>query len=376
MKIIDGKKFIYSLHLGDIHFGKKDDIKLYEELKEGFISKIHEKGNEIDFIILQGDLYDRILKLNEIGGKLVIDFINELCDLSIKYDFKLRIIKGTKTHDYNQLQVFKNLEGKFINLKIINTVQEEEILEDVFVLYIPEEYVDNVNEYYEEYFNLEEGSKYDYIFGHGMFDFVAFNSEENDSERIVKNAPTFKSKDLADISYSSIIFGHIHDRTQYKNKIFYTGSFSRFAFGENKNKGYIENYYCQDNLETITKYIDNTLAPKYITLDLDTMDFDNAEDQISFINDIKEEYDFIRIRSSENTENNIDLLKKLLNEDHSVKIEINKNIIEEDKVDEKYLFIIKREYDLPTTIQKYIKIKYNKDISSSLVQNVISLEKS
>lgn len=363
----DGK--IYSLHISDIHFGKKDDLRLFRELGQ-FNKKIHKEGEDIDIVFLQGDLYDRILKFNEIGGKLVLEFITELCELSDKYDFELRIIKGTKTHDFNQLDVFKKFEGKHKNFRIITTVEVEEIFEDIYVLYLPEEYPENPEEYYAEYFNIE--GKYDYIIGHGMIDFVAHVPEkaEDTGERFVRNAVTLKAKQLADLCYGLISFGHIHDRCDWKKKIYYTGSYSAFAFGEKKSKGYLECYYDPEELTFRVKHLVNKEAPSYITVNIDEIHFESTEEKITFIKDLKDEYDFIKIKTNNDAEN-VDILKQVVAADNDVKIDIKRNVVDEDKVDEKYLFIIRREYDLPTTLQKYMFLKYGKMIELDIINDVI-----
>lgn len=366
----------YSLHLADVHFGKKDDIRLFNELKEVFINKIYEENKDIDFIIIHGDLYDRILRMNESGSKLVIDFITELCELSNTFDFKLRLIKGTKTHDFNQLEVFKKLENIYPYFRIINTVEEEELLENIFVLHIPEEYPENVNEYYEKYFNLGEGVKYDYIFGHGMFDFVAFtgHDDEDPSERIVRNSPTFKSKEIDKIAHGPIIFGHIHDRQKWRDKIYYVGSFSRFAFGEDKDKGFIECYYNPNTIKHKVSYVNNFLAPKYLTINIDELHFENIEEKLNYLNQIKNDYDFVKVKTS-NEEENLDILKQTLNNsNNNIKLDVKTVIIDEEKIDERFLFITRREYDLPTTIQKFINIKHGKNIDLNIINELISEE--
>ena len=110
---------LYGLVIADIHFCKKDDEGLYARLKKYFIAKIEEEKDDLDYIVIAGDLFDRILKWNEIGSNIVLRFIEELIGLSIKYDFKIRILKGTKTHDFNQLNNFKYLESYSIHLHTI-----------------------------------------------------------------------------------------------------------------------------------------------------------------------------------------------------------------------------------------------------------------
>ena len=365
---------LYGLEIADIHFGKKDDVKLYEELKKYFIGKINKEKEDIDYIIIAGDLFDRILRMNEIGSTLCIKFILELVDLSLKYDFKLRLLKGTKTHDFNQLSNFKYIEAKhYPRFRIIETVEEEEIFPDTFFLYMPEEYVENQEEYYDKYFNLEEDAKYDMIFFHGTFDFVGF-IPDIESERHVKNAPVYDSDRIADLVYGKAIGGHIHTRNIYKNKIEYTSSFSRFCFGEEKPKGFVEIFYNQETLECRTKFIENEDAPTYVTFNMDDIKGDNLEDKLKIIGELKKEYDHVRIIAKDINDEDVSAMKSLVSQDSDVKLDIKRKDIE-DKVDEEYMFIINREYDLTTTTQKYIQLKYGINLTLDTINKAIMEEK-
>jgi DNA repair exonuclease SbcCD nuclease subunit len=364
---------LYGIVGADFHFGKKDDFKLYEELKAHFIPKIETEGDDVDYVVLSGDLFDRVLKMNEIGSNLCIKFILELVDLSIKYDFKIRILKGTKTHDFNQLNNFKSIEAKhYPRFKIIQTVEQEEIFPEVFFLYLPEEYVDDPKEYYKEFFEVEEGVKYDMIFFHGTFDYVGYIPNV-ESERHVKNAPIFNSEQIANLVYGKAIGGHIHTRTVYKNKIEYTSSFSRFCFGEDKPKGFVEAFYNLETLECKTNFIENTDAPKFITIDIDDLEGTSLEEKMSIVNDMKKEYENLRIIAKNVNDKDVSAMKSLVSEDDAVKLDIKRSDIE-DKVEEQYMFIINREYDTETTTQKYIKLEHDLDIPLDVIKKAISKE--
>ena len=356
--------------IADSYFGKKDDNKLYNELKINFLDVIQEIQNEdykINMVCIAGDLFDRIIKMNEYSAKLIFDFVSDLCYFSQKYHVYLRILKGTKTHDFNQLQVFKNLELKYSNFRIINTVETEKI-NGIKILYLPEEYPENIYEYYNVYLN----QTYDCILGHGMIDCVAFVPDDN-SERMVRNAPVWKLEDLMNICNGPVIFGHIHDFHEFKDKVYYCGSFSRFSFADKEDKGFLMFDINEKNTKEYEgNFYENENAPTYKTIDIN--DFSNLDNEakIKLINNIKKEYDFVKIKAESNSSESLDIIKNITSEDPSIKMEIKNISVEENKVDEKYLFILKREYDIFNTIQKFIKIKYNKDISTEKIKSVIS----
>jgi len=364
------------IHVADIHFGKKDDKRLNEEIMD-FLNTIKniQKENEekIDMICIEGDLYDRVIKMNEPTSSYIINFVNELCEFTNKERIYFRIIKGTKTHDFNQLNVFKKLESTYPLFKIIDMVEEEEIEKNHLIykfLYLPEEYPENVYEYYAPYFNNE----YDFILGHGMIDFVAFTGNEDESsERMVRNAPVFKANDLINITKGIIVFGHIHDFHSYKDKIYYVGSYSRFSFADKEDKGFLYSHYNKKTGETDIDFYENELAPTYFEIDLNKKKFNSVEDQVKYIKKIKEKYDYVKIKTNKETQN-LDLIKSIVSEDPSVKLEVKNLDFDEDKVDDKFLFILNREYDLPTTVKKFISITKEKNIPIEKIKEILKPE--
>lgn len=365
----DGK--FYGLSIADIHFGKKDDKKLYNELQEIFIKKVKEEGSNLDFIQVNGDTFDRQIRMNEEPAKLASKFILELNELSIEYDFKLRFLKGTLSHDFNQLEVYRNLEVTNPNFRIFTTVTVDEIdpINQINFLQIPEEYVEDFDAHYGEYLYLEEG-KWDMIFFHGTFDFAGYIHNINTTEKHMKNAPTFKVSQFKELAYGPVVGGHIHTKME-KDNVYYSGSFSRNGFGEEDDKGFYEIFYDLESLKYSLKFIENHLAPTYITVNLDDIEGD-AIDKANIINEYKKDYDFVRIKSTENVDNaqDLEMLKKFSETDSSLKVEVIKEI--ENEENKKYDFVTKKEYDDPTTIQKYIEVKEGISIPMDIIKDILS----
>lgn len=349
--------------ISDIHFGIKDSSKLFNELNEIFIPKLNET---VDAVIIAGDLFDRILKLNENSCLYVFNFvIDTLINLSKLYNFKIRIIKGTKTHDFNQLQNFEKYTNE--NFKIIESVYEEELFPNHNVLYLPEEYIENEDEYYKDYFN----KKYNSIFFHGNMDFASYSSHIQ-TIKGTKNSPNFSSSKIASLSIGAVIGGHVHIRQSYNNKIFYTGSFTRFKFGEPENKGFIEYLYDINTNEYEINYIDNNLAPIYTTINFTDLEGTTLEEKLSLLNTLKEEYDNIRIDvSSKDTKANSVILEALNNlTDENIKLKVNTDFKEE--YDDKYDFILKQELPLAETIKKFVQMNYNKNLDIEKINKFLN----
>lgn len=359
---------ICGLHISDIHFGALPAERLYNELDKVFFNHI-KNMTRCNYVMIEGDLTDSKLSFNDKDSMYLIKFMDKLIKLCIKYRVsKIRVLQGTISHDLNQLENFNHYTKKSnIDFRIIRTVTEEMLFPDFNVLYVPEEYVEDSNEYYRQFLD-KENDYYQLIVGHGTFDFMAFVNQKSESEKHIKNAPVFKSNEFLDVTNGAIIFGHIHTPNTFKN-IYYISSFSRWCFGEEQPKGFIEYIYSTKSKKFNVKRIENTYARKYVTFDLDNS-FKNknlkSEDKIKIINDLKEKnkVDFIRIKfDKDNLDDEGDaLILKDYFSNSNVKLNITNNLkketTKEDKeFEDKYSFIFNKDYKLETIISKFLETK-------------------
>ena len=286
---------LFIASISDIHFGAMDPDRLYNELVEMFLKPISE--SDLDLVMLCGDYWDKKLILTDRSAILGINFLTELIKVCKNKNIKIRLLKGTFTHDLNQLESFRSFID-YDTFNIINTVTEEEIKGNK-ILYVPEEYPENKEEFYKDYFNDEKKNYYDMIFGHGTIEFQAWQSQLIESEKPIKSAPVFNEEYLMQFSKGPIVYGHIHVATSYKNKIYYCGSFSRFAHNEEKEKGFLTIEY--DNGKYSVDFQENTLAQKFIKLNFESFGKSNEtfEDKLEalkcFINKIYDEVSAIKI---------------------------------------------------------------------------------
>ena len=159
--------------------------------------------------------------------------------------------------------------GNSVNVEVVKYVKEEELLPDLHVLYLPEEHIADKASYYEKYFTQEK--KYDYIFGHGvirevMKDQVVHMENKETKENKRKKVPIFSSAELNTVCKGQTFFGHYHINMNIDDKIFSVGSYSRWRFGEEGQKGYYE-ISCNTEKETYkAKFIENTLARTFVTI--------------------------------------------------------------------------------------------------------------
>lgn len=256
-------------HAGDIHFGAFEAEQLYRELKKNMIDKL-EKLPVLDVIFIEGDLYHYELSLNSKHALYSFKYFDKLIKVAKKKKAKIRVVKGTRSHDHNQLENLLAYSDE-VDIKVINNV-EVEFINGVKILYLPEEYISDPEEYYKEYFS----DTYNYIVGHGMFEEVSFHNYN--SETNMEAAPVFDSKILSEIA-DIITFGHIHNAVTFKN-IYYNGSFSRWCHGEEDPKGFFISVFNKITRRYIVAPVVNDLARKYKTINIDKIIRDNDVDEI------------------------------------------------------------------------------------------------
>lgn len=356
------------VNISDIHIGKKDDMKLKEEL-EIFFDYLKDTEN-IDMITISGDLFDRVLTANEYGTTLALEFIQRLIDLYVP-EIDIRIIKGTRSHDFNQLDILKVFKEKAgSHFKIIEK-NEVEVFNGYKILYLPEEYPTDYDDFYKENLLGVEDKVYDFIIGHGMIDFIAFTGYEDDSENRVHGTPTHKADDLIRVTKGPIIFGHIHEKQEYKDKIYYTGSYSRYSFDTPSEKGFMVFDIDDDDPSKFKMtFIENTKAPTYAVLDIDKLNLEGVDDHVKYIKELADKYDFVKIKTGNKA--NLDIARALTEKDSSTKVQSVNKEKETIKVDPKYEYILKKELPLNETIRKFMNEEYDKDIDLDFISKVIS----
>lgn len=253
--------------LGDIHWEALDADQLKKEFELIFWPYLEANKDSLDLIFISGDYFDRKMYMNSKAARYAIETMYRIVSFSQDNGIKVRMTQGTRTHDMNQTELFRPYEATHPCFKLYNTVDVEELFPDVFVLFIPEEYPLDADEYYGELLEEISGQEYDWILGHGTIEFQSFTGQQQESERTVKSAPVFNQKNLSNVTLGGVVFGHIHTRAAYREKVFYHGSFSRTAFGEQGSKGFLEITYDLENREIAEyQYIDNTAALRYDTV--------------------------------------------------------------------------------------------------------------
>ena len=370
------------LVIGDIHFGYYPAELLYKEFK----LVINNITKDIDVVFIAGDYFDTKLSLSSKHSIYAIKTFCDILDKCEQTNTKLRMIRGTASHDpENQLVNLSSIaKSSKVDFKLYLTVGEEEIFPDFNVLYVPEEYMENKDEYYKEFFN----KKYQCIIGHGMFEETNYVTNKTLN---MKKYPVFNSAFIEKICDGPIIFGHIHKSQKIRNRIMYTGSFTRSRYGEEEDKGFIISTYETENNSTDFKFIVNDKATKFDTVSiLDTSEIFSLllNEQIQFIKEMISTYkkDKLRIKINipknyDNTKVFIDSVTTVFGNMENVDIVIVDNTKEEtkqktkeivDKLMLKYNFIFDKSISYEEKIQQFIYNKKGEKIDLENIRKIIN----
>jgi hypothetical protein len=376
--------------ISDVHHGAKAADEMHAEFynEGGFFSVLDQFIEEPEFIgvAITGDWWDCKLSLNDpkakLGVSILIDIFNR-CQANDKY---FVILRGTYSHDLQQLDCMKEFEAMYGKFMLVNTVTEMSF-GGLNTLVIPEEYPKDPDEYYAEYY----AKKYDLILGHGFFDFNCF--DKNDAEKSIPSMPIFEAERICKMAPLTI-FGHDHTHKSYTGEvnkktkkasgvIYYNGSFSRLCHGEESPKGFLFVNYDKDEQEVI--FCENEYAPKFVTAVLEVImkgvkdiTFESIVTKIEGYKERRQVADLkIKVTStfSEMFRNEIELAKNYFSSRDGYRFETarltvmrrNEDVTEVhgDVVDDvvnveesKYGFLFEND-DMVTKIEKFIGIKHN-----------------
>ena len=311
--------------IADIHIGNKAiSWKEYKyQIKCGIINKL-ENMAFLDGIVICGDTLHYQISLNSEYANVFQWFASKIVKIAKKKGAFVRFIKGTRSHDLDQLETIRQYEDEFdINFKIYNEFGFETI-DGYNYAFIPEEYISvPIKEYYKELFNKPD-EYFDMIFGHGTIEQTQFVKQ--DSENIDNKAPVFKLKDLYRVCRGPIIFGHIHTPMTFNNKFYYVGSALRTCHGEEEDKGWnIITYIKNEGLYRVDKIINEyTFIFKELKIENRFIEKTDVNDIINYINDFiyKNKVDKLSLKinciDKEETTVKIELLKKYFSKNKNI----------------------------------------------------------
>ena len=256
-----------SLFFSDVHLFH--DKTKTEHILFGFYDALPDTKvmDEVDIIVITGDLFDRSVSFPNPDVSLVYRFISYLLNICAKYDIVLRILEGTPSHDWQQSKILdelNNLRDVPVDAKHVNQLSIEHIDKlGIDVLYVPDEWRPECSQTYTEVCQLlaQKGlQQVDFCYMHGVFGFQF-------PVNLVGKPDTHDEESYMRITKQNIIIGHHHRHNQF-GSIVVPGSFDRLRHGEEEPKGYIKMVnYLDGSASTVITFIENKNAMMYKTLD-------------------------------------------------------------------------------------------------------------
>jgi hypothetical protein len=366
------------MHVADIHFGAVDPAALTAEMEAGFLAHVEAEGPSVDLLVLGGDLFHRRVSMTDPTGKAVIEFMNRVMHLAVEHSFKVRVLRGTLTHDHNQLENFRWMESvQGYDFRILNHVESEELFQDCHVLWVPEEYFEDPDEAYEPFFGLEEGAQYDLVFLHGSVDFVDFSGHLHGKSQGGRYAPVFRQRDLERICRGPVLCGHVHNRYDHEGKTYYPGSYTRWCHGEEDIKCWIMSDYDLATGGHETDFYENEMAPRFVTVTLASLAPADVEAVAAGVATGTESGATVRVVAPASTHEEaaaLAVLRERFAGDRQVKVEASsgRDVQQSGSGNPEFDFVLKRELDLPDTVARYIAQVHGETVPRGKVVEAIS----
>lgn len=270
--------------LTDLHIGvaRISPHRVYHNLNRYFYPSLR----DCQLLVIGGDLYDALLNLDGTPGLYAHMIIQDLRHYAKQYKFFIRVIRGTFTHDRNQLQHLLVEADKQTPLKHDN-VPAVVLYDDIAVeqlkplgltlLYIPDDlpYTDALA-VAKERLSAAQLSKVDVVVHHGYCThLLPFNMPH-----IPPN--TYTLKEYQQLYHGVMLNGHVHFMNVMENCIS-GGSFERFCHGEEEPKGYFVIRYDPSTHHSQFQFIENQGAAIFKTFKLSTKtdEFELFKEQVT-----------------------------------------------------------------------------------------------
>lgn len=353
--------------LSDFHLAasKLEPKHQYETLQEFFYPHIEDK----DVLIISGDFFDTSLLFDHEASIVATSIMTELCLLCNKNNTKLRILRGTFSHDRDQLRQFYTISKHYkVNCKYFDKISVDEIDGKTFIYYpdtLPyksiEEAVNIGYKLLKETYNKDIPN---IVIGHGYF------KHRIPNPKLIEVIPHYSTDMFKNVEL--VLFGHEHIHWK-KDNVYSVGSFDRLNHGEEAPKGFMT-FFINETVDTF--FIENKLAIKHVTIEAKG---NSIDEKISNIRKSIDEKFLIKngyLRIRDNTDDRVTLVSLLKDEYPGLNITSVSDLA---KIHDKKLsldFAIYH-YDVPTeeTVEndllEFVKNNFEESISEELFRKYL-----
>tara|TARA_Y100001960_G_scaffold61541_1_gene64339 strand:- start:25675 stop:26817 length:1143 start_codon:yes stop_codon:yes gene_type:complete len=246
---------VRALYISDVHLlhSRTPTHVIIENLRRMFTPELL---TSIDVLYILGDLWDDSRHLRQENTQEALDFIVELIQMAKLYNFGLRVLEGTPSHDHNQSKVIlsmnKAIGADVVYLDEIGIFHDKRL--NMNVGYVKDEYKHTAVETEREMREIMKTrglSQVDFFAMHGCFTF----------QLPVFKPESFNEKFWCPRAKYGIFIGHDH-RPKLNGKIRVTGTPDRLSHGEEEDKGITVVDYVNDQAHAY--FIVNEYACPYI----------------------------------------------------------------------------------------------------------------
>lgn len=282
------------INISDLHISPyKNPYDYYNELSFiiDYIDDIYLKNNKLDMLVFNGDFFDEFYSASSAEINVASTFITNIYKRAHNYGFNIFFLKGTYSHGDSQLSIYKPIFDE--RVRFVENVSYFEVC-GAIVRFIPEYYSATYEELEEKAFK----DMADITFMHGTIEGCGIFAKQSGASQ-VKNAQVIKIADLRNSTRIFTVAGHIHNRNQIAEDIWYTGSYTSSSFSDAGTKKGFDDITVDLDLGTYeVKHVINRSARNFKIYDAtEVIKFPLQKARV-FFNELKmdrNELDIIRI---------------------------------------------------------------------------------
>lgn len=233
----------------------------------------NEATGQLDLILFGGDLFDRLLTLDDPDVELIKQWINRFLRMCKRRNIIVRFMRGTPSHDWTQnwLVMAEEIDSKIgAKVRYVDTLSIEYIDElGINVLYVPDEWRPETDDTWAEVCQLlqQQGlQQVDFSVIHGCF-----NYQLPEHVKVPMHIP----ERYMGITSGYVLGAHIHKPSTYGKNVLVNGSFDRISHGEEEDKGHWRIVLRPGGTNEAT-FVVNENARTYITVDCTGMPVEDA----------------------------------------------------------------------------------------------------
>ena len=234
--------------------------------------------DDITYVFICGDFFDTSIVMSSLASYVAVSVISKLKRACHEHHCKLRVLRGTFTHDRDQTKHFLSVSPEYNDcVKVIDTLSVEVDTDtDTSILYMP----DNLRykDIYQAIDNLyaeHKIDKVDLVIRHGYFKHML-------DPRVPEPSGCLAYEDFKKYYTGCVLNGHVHFASTYNN-IISVGSFGRLNHGDEMAKGFGVLERKEDGTYNYS-FVENTDAIKFYTIHLEKYGHDkDLDDAITYL---------------------------------------------------------------------------------------------